>query len=104
MKIIKGIKIGGLQQKIFNLMRFFLVALILGIPTAISYDVVSVTITFVDHGVPYDPLAKEDPDVSLSAEERNVGGLGIFLTKQVMDEVSYEYKHGQNILRIRKKV
>ena len=70
----------------------------------VSDEPVSVTITFVDHGVPYDPLAKEDPDVSLSAEERNVGGLGIFLTKQVMDEVSYEYKHGQNILRIRKKV
>ena len=70
----------------------------------VSDEPVSVSITFVDHGVPYDPLAKEDPDVSLSAEERNVGGLGIFLTKQIMDEVSYEYLHGQNILRIRKKV
>ncbi len=70
----------------------------------VSDEPVSVTITFVDHGVPYDPLAKEDPDVSLSAEERGIGGLGIFLTKQVMDEVGYEYKHGQNILRIKKNV
>ena len=70
----------------------------------VSDEPVSVTITFVDHGVPYDPLAKEDPDVSLSAEERGIGGLGIFLTKQIMDDVSYEYAHGQNILRIRKNV
>ena len=70
----------------------------------VSDEPVSVSITFVDHGVPYDPLAKEDPDVSLSAEERGIGGLGIFLTKQIMDDVSYEYAHGQNILRIRKNV
>ncbi len=60
------------------------------------------TITFVDHGVPYDPLAKDDPDVTLSAEEREIGGLGIFMTKQIMDEVRYEYKGGQNILTLRK--
>ena len=65
---------------------------------------VGVTITFVDHGVPYDPLAKEDPDISLSAEERDIGGLGIFLTKQLMDDVVYEYKDGQNILRIKKSI
>ena len=63
-------------------------------------DSVTVTITFIDRGVPYDPLAKEDPDVTLSAQERKIGGLGIFMTKKAMDDVSYEYKDGQNILTL----
>ena len=62
----------------------------------------SVFITFVDNGVPYDPLAKPDPDVTLSAEEREVGGLGIFMVKKSMDDIKYEYKDGKNILTITK--
>ena len=62
----------------------------------------SVTITFKDRGVPYDPLAKEDPDISLSAEDRPIGGLGIFMTKKSMDEMKYEYRDGQNVLTSRK--
>ena len=62
----------------------------------------SVIITFIDNGVPYDPLKKADPDITLSADDREVGGLGIFLVKKTMDDVSYEYKNGQNILRIKK--
>jgi anti-sigma regulatory factor (Ser/Thr protein kinase) len=69
----------------------------------VSDEPVVVTITFVDHGIPYDPLAKEDPDVTLSAEERSIGGLGIFMTKKLMDDVVYEYKDGSNILRLIKK-
>ncbi len=65
---------------------------------------ISVTITFIDHGVPYDPLKKDDPDITLSAEEREIGGLGIFMVKKTMDEITYEYKDGQNILRIRKDI
>ena len=65
---------------------------------------ISVTITFMDLGVPYDPLQKEDPDITLSAEERGSGGLGIFMVKKTMDEITYEYKDGQNILRIRKDI
>ena len=68
----------------------------------VSEDPVCVTITFVDHGVPYDPLAKTDPDVSLPASDREIGGLGIFMTKKIMDDVSYEYKEGQNILTLKK--
>ena len=60
-------------------------------------------ITFIDNGIPYDPLAKVDPDVTLSLEERDVGGLGIYLVKKTMDDILYEYKDGQNILRIKKK-
>ena len=61
-----------------------------------------VCITFVDQGVPYDPLAKEDPDVTLSAEERQIGGLGIFMVKKSMDDVEYMYQDGSNILTIKK--
>ena len=66
----------------------------------VSNEPVAVTITFVDHGVPYDPLAKRDPDVTLPAEQREVGGLGIFMTKKIMDDVAYEYKNGSNILKL----
>ena len=68
----------------------------------VSREPVAVTITFTDHGIPYDPLAKEDPDVTLSAEDRQIGGLGIFMTKKMMDTVEYEYKDGQNILKLKK--
>ena len=70
----------------------------------VSDDPVTVTITFMDRGVPYDPLKNDDPDISLPASERAIGGLGIFLTKKVMDAVSYEYKDGQNILTLKKKL
>ena len=68
----------------------------------VSGDPVAITITFLDKGVPYDPLEKADPDVTLSAADRDIGGLGIFLTKKVMDDISYEYKNGQNILTLKK--
>lgn len=61
-----------------------------------------VVITFMDNGVPYDPLANEDPDITLSADERGIGGLGIYIVKKSMDEITYEYKDGKNILKIRK--
>ena len=70
----------------------------------VSDEPVSVSITFVDSGTPYDPLAKEDPDVKLSAEDRDVGGLGIFMTKKAMDEISYVYKDGHNILTLKKNI
>ena len=59
-------------------------------------------ITFIDSGLPYNPLGKSDPDVSLPAEEREIGGLGIFLVRKMMDDLSYEYKDGKNILKVRK--
>ena len=68
----------------------------------VSQEPVSVTITFVDHGTPYDPLSKQDPDVTLDAEHREIGGLGIFMTKQLMDDVAYEYQDGKNILTLKK--
>ena len=67
-------------------------------------DPMAVVLTFIDHGIPYDPLAKEDPDIKLSAEERKIGGLGIYMVKKSMDEITYEYKDGQNILLIKKNI
>ena len=60
-------------------------------------------ITFTDSGMPFDPLAAEAPDVSLAAEDRKIGGLGIFLVKKIMDGVSYQYVDGKNILCIEKR-
>lgn len=70
----------------------------------VTQDPVAVTITFIDNGVQYDPLAKADPDTALSVEEREIGGLGIYMVKKSMDEITYEYKNGQNILRIGKNI
>ncbi|MBQ7658860.1 MAG: ATP-binding protein [Butyrivibrio sp.] len=56
-----------------------------------------VTITFIDEGIPYNPLAKEDPDVTLSADEREIGGLGIFIVKKSMDKTAYERKDNKNV-------
>ena len=62
----------------------------------------TVVITFIDSGIPYNPLAKEDPDVTLSAEDRAIGGLGIYMVKKSMDKMEYEYKDKQNILKMYK--
>ena len=61
-------------------------------------------IRFTDWGVPYNPLKKEDPDVTLSAEERKIGGLGIYMVKKSMDRVCYEYENGKNIFLIEKNI
>ena len=61
-------------------------------------------ITFMDRGVPFDPLKKAEPDVKLSVEDREVGGLGIFLVRKTMDAIEYRYEDGMNVLTIRKRV
>lgn len=71
---------------------------------ALSDDKKTAHIVFVDNGIQYDPLSKEDPDVTLSAHDRPIGGLGIYVTKQLMDEVSYEYRDGCNILKLMKHI
>ena len=62
------------------------------------------TVTFIDAGVPYDPLGKPDPDVTLDAGEREVGGLGIFLVKKTMDDMTYARRDGRNELTIHKRI
>ena len=61
-----------------------------------------IVLVFIDQGIPYNPLENKDPDITLNLEEREIGGLGIYMVKKIMDEVSYEYMDGQNILRMRK--
>ena len=72
------------------------------INVSVTDDPAAITIIFKDSGIPYDPLAKKDPDVTLSAKERKIGGLGIYLVKKMMDEVVYKYENGQNVLIIKK--
>lgn len=64
----------------------------------------TVALTFIDSGIPYDPLAKPDPDVALEVEKRSVGGLGIFLVKKTMDDMTYARRDGHNVLTIRKRI
>ena len=67
----------------------------------IACDETGVQVQLTDHGMPFDPLAREDPDITLSAQDRSVGGLGIYMVKQYMDEVHYEYRDGCNIFTMR---
>ena len=67
-------------------------------------DPPAIEITFIDSGVPYNPLLKPDPDVTLSAAERKIGGLGIYMVKKSMDSMVYKYLKGCNILKIKKKL
>ena len=63
-----------------------------------------ITLIFIDQGTPYNPLENKDPDITLDIEDREIGGLGIFLVKKTMDELSYEYVDGQNILTMKKEL
>lgn len=69
----------------------------------VENEPLSVILTLIDNGKPFDPLSKTDPDITKTAAEREIGGLGIYMVKKTMDEISYEYRGGQNILTIKKK-
>ena len=64
----------------------------------------NVRIVFKDSGIQYNPLEKDDPDITLSSDERPIGGLGVFMVKKLMDYVVYRYEEGRNILEIRKSI
>lgn len=70
----------------------------------VTKNPLAVVITFIDNGIPYDPLATREPDITLSANERQIGGLGIYMVKKSMDDISYEYREGKNILKIKKNI
>lgn len=74
--------------------------------TTIDLDIKdgSAVFRFIDSGVPYNPLEKADPDVTLEAEERGIGGLGIFMVKKMMDGVDYQYTDGKNIFTMTKNI
>lgn len=71
---------------------------------SISYDKGIVTLCLKDHGVAFDPTAKTDPDITAGMEERDIGGLGIFLVKEMMDSVTYQRVDNENILTFTKKI
>lgn len=64
----------------------------------------AVELVFMDEGMPYNPLDREEPDPEQSLEERKIGGWGIFLVKKNVDEVTYAFSEGKNILTLRKKI
>ena len=70
----------------------------------INEETRTASLRFTDRGIPFNPLKTEDPDVTLPAEKRRIGGLGIFMVKKSMDGMEYEYRDGQNILTIYKKI
>ncbi len=72
--------------------------------TVLTSDPDAITITFADNGKPYNPLQQKDPDLTLPASRRPIGGLGIFLTKKFMDQLSYSYQDGQNIFTMTKRL
>jgi anti-sigma regulatory factor (Ser/Thr protein kinase) len=76
----------------------------LEVGTNLDNDQPVLTIELRDAGTPFNPLDRDDPDVSLSADERQIGGLGIFLCKKMMDNISYRYQDGNNILTMTKKI
>ncbi|MCR4941039.1 MAG: ATP-binding protein [Treponemataceae bacterium] len=63
-----------------------------------------VSISLIDSGIPFNPLSKPDPDISLSAEERQIGGLGIYMVKKYMDELLYAFVDDQNIITLKKNI
>ena len=68
-------------------------------------DPPGLTVTFMDHGIPFNPLAETRPDTtSLPVRERSIGGLGLFMVRELMDEMTYSYRDGQNVLTVRKAI
>lgn len=72
--------------------------------TSLDDESLILTIELRDAGVPFNPLEKEDPDITLGADERPVGGLGIYLCKSMMDRINYRYEDGNNILIMEKQI
>lgn len=70
---------------------------------ALLKDPRRVSVTFRDSGRPFDPVKQQEPDLTLPAEEREIGGLGIYMTKKAVDEMVYEHREGQNVLTLIKR-
>ena len=96
----------AIEEIFVNISRYAYEGVSGNVTLSISYDAESRNITFriSDNGVPFDPLKKADPDITLSAEERAIGGLGIYIAKKTMDLITYDYKNGENILTMTKKI
>ena len=96
----------SIEEAVENVVRYAYDGGIGWLETNIDFnqDTLLLTIQLRDAGVPFNPLGKEDPDVTLSAEDRNIGGLGIYLCKKMMDNIEYRYEDGNNVLTMTKRV
>ncbi|HAL02210.1 MAG TPA: hypothetical protein DCP07_02540, partial [Lachnospiraceae bacterium] len=72
------------------------------ITVTVPDDKGSITVEFQDEGTPYNPLEKPDPDITASVEDRPIGGLGIYMSKQMMDDIEYKHDGKHNILKFKK--
>ena len=70
------------------------------VEVTLSNDKSSVKFVFRDSGKPFNPLDRQDPNITASSDEREIGGLGIYMVKQIMDSVAYEYINNQNVLTL----
>lgn len=102
MKIIAQVNVA--VDEIFSNIARYSDATLATLGCKISESEGLITLRFSDNGRPYDPTETPDPDTTLSAEEREIGGLGIFMVKKTMNEVLYEYKDGLNILTLVKRL
>ena len=103
MKLIKQINV--VTEEVFtNISHYAYNENIGKMRLSVEYKDGDIILKFIDHGIPFNPLLKKDPDISLSANERQIGGLGIFMVKKIMDEAKYKYENGQNILILRKSI
>lgn len=95
----------ALEEAVVNVMNYAYPEGTLGeIDISVTFSGGSITFTIQDTGTPFDPTKVSNPDTSLSAEERPIGGLGIYLVRELMDEVSYCYENNHNILTLKKKI
>lgn len=96
----------SIEEAVENVVRYAYDGGIGWLETDIHFDkdALLLTIELRDAGTPFNPLEKEDPDINQRAEEREVGGLGIFLCKKMMDSIEYRYEDGNNVLTMTKKV
>ena len=70
----------------------------------VEYEKPTLILEFIDEGIQFNPLLKEDPEVPTTIDDAQIGGLGILLTKEMADELYYHYTNGENHLKIIKKV
>ncbi|MBQ6155221.1 MAG: ATP-binding protein [Bacteroidales bacterium] len=96
----------SIEEAVENVVRYAYDGGIGWLEADIHFDqnALMLTIELRDAGMPFNPLEKEDPDINQGAEERQVGGLGIFLCKKMMDSIEYRYEDGNNVLTMTKKV
>lgn len=89
----------ALEEAVVNVMNYAYPGQT-GMPITLTMEKTGNTLIFslVDSGVPFDPTSTEEPDLTLSADERPIGGLGIFLVREMMSDINYRYENSQNIL------